>query len=505
LIVDGKSVGKCPWLGGRNHVLTYYGDEDCDGEIDDDAVNQTPWYADADGDGYGDELTKDKICPPVSADYSLNGDDCDDTDAGVHPAATESCDDVDEDCDGSIDDSAIDAEIWYADADGDGFGDASITTTSCDPPTGYSTDSTDCNDADATIEPDTACNWVVRIPTPGSAEIYVYSPTGQDVDVDGTAVTVPAGGIASTTASGEIRCEGDDPYLVWVVTSGHGGDQLALFQGEDGPLGSTLYGWSGGYLQLFNPTGAVASVTVTVWDGTGWSAWTTTTVAAGSTATVYTDWGMYQVASDLPLTAYGLAVGNIENHFPYLIGQVGFTGLCADAAGCRVTVDTAAGPGIPTTVAYADGFSQIVSAGTLYEVSSTGLMILRDEATPYGYATSDGTTMDADFVPGLTGSTLDTDFLVWTTLGTSTASVDRLTDLTVLPFEDATTVTITTWDGTAFVAYDEVLLASDESYALTDLDPDEVWSITSDAPVQILMGHASSEFAFSAPALYFAD
>ncbi len=42
LIVDGKSVGKCPWLGGRNHVLTYYGDEDCDGEIDDDGSNGRP-------------------------------------------------------------------------------------------------------------------------------------------------------------------------------------------------------------------------------------------------------------------------------------------------------------------------------------------------------------------------------------------------------------------------------------------------------------------------------
>lgn len=42
LIVNGKSVGKCPWLGGRNHVLAYYVDEDCDGEIDHDGPDGRP-------------------------------------------------------------------------------------------------------------------------------------------------------------------------------------------------------------------------------------------------------------------------------------------------------------------------------------------------------------------------------------------------------------------------------------------------------------------------------
>jgi hypothetical protein len=42
LIVDGKSVGKCPWLGGRNYVQTYYVDEDCNGDIDDDDDDQRP-------------------------------------------------------------------------------------------------------------------------------------------------------------------------------------------------------------------------------------------------------------------------------------------------------------------------------------------------------------------------------------------------------------------------------------------------------------------------------
>lgn len=37
---------------------------------------------------------------------------------------------------------------WYSDADGDGYGDASITYSGCSPPSGYVNDGTDCNDSD---------------------------------------------------------------------------------------------------------------------------------------------------------------------------------------------------------------------------------------------------------------------------------------------------------------------------------------------------------------------
>jgi hypothetical protein len=43
--------------------------------------------------------------------------------------------------------------IWYADADGDGFGDINNRIQNCTQPVGYVTDSTDCNDSDATIYP----------------------------------------------------------------------------------------------------------------------------------------------------------------------------------------------------------------------------------------------------------------------------------------------------------------------------------------------------------------
>ena len=91
---------------------------------------------DNDGDGYS------------------GSDDCDDSDASINPGATEYCDGVDNDCDGSTDeDSAIDAVTWYNDADNDGYGDATTTDVECYQPTGYVADNTDCNDSNATTYP----------------------------------------------------------------------------------------------------------------------------------------------------------------------------------------------------------------------------------------------------------------------------------------------------------------------------------------------------------------
>jgi len=42
---------------------------------------------------------------------------------------------------------------WYADADGDGYGDAAVPTLACSEPEGYTSDATDCNDASAVVYP----------------------------------------------------------------------------------------------------------------------------------------------------------------------------------------------------------------------------------------------------------------------------------------------------------------------------------------------------------------
>ena len=125
-------------------------DNDCDGDVDEaDAVDTTTWYADADGDGYGDDGVTIVACDQPSGFITTAGD-CDDGDAAVNPDADETCDGIDNDCDGSVDEAdALDAGTWYADADGDGHGDAGTSTVACDQPTGYVSSDDDCDDGDA--------------------------------------------------------------------------------------------------------------------------------------------------------------------------------------------------------------------------------------------------------------------------------------------------------------------------------------------------------------------
>jgi hypothetical protein len=129
-------------------------DNDCDGSIDDaTSVDASTWYADADGDGYGDASSSQAACSQPKGYVSDNAD-CDDGDSAVSPAGSEVCDGVDNDCDGTVDeDDATDAPTWYADSDGDGYGDASGTDVACSAPTGYVADNTDCDDAAGSTYP----------------------------------------------------------------------------------------------------------------------------------------------------------------------------------------------------------------------------------------------------------------------------------------------------------------------------------------------------------------
>lgn len=108
--------------------------------------------------------------------------DCDDTDASIHPDAPEVCDNVDQDCDLQIDESATDAPVWYADGDGDGYGDVSARRTACNQPNGYIADSSDCNDADPAYHPgapESACEV-------GAPDFNCNGvPDVSDVDADG--------------------------------------------------------------------------------------------------------------------------------------------------------------------------------------------------------------------------------------------------------------------------------------------------------------------------------
>ena len=159
-------------------------DDDCDGLIDEDPVDQTTWFVDRDGDGFGNLQQPSLLAceaPPgfidnssdcddndpavgeartfyvdrdgdgygnpdapvqscLALDLLLDATDCDDRDRTIHPGADERCDplDVDEDCDGLADDADDDPtgeQLWFADVDGDGFGSIDEVQRACDDPT----------------------------------------------------------------------------------------------------------------------------------------------------------------------------------------------------------------------------------------------------------------------------------------------------------------------------------------------------------------------------------
>jgi hypothetical protein len=138
-------------------------DQDCDDDIDEDAVDGTTYYIDGDGDGFGGE---DVIsCTEPTGSVGVDGD-CDDTNAAINPDADEVCDDagigVDEDCDGAANDADDDVLVstqteYFPDEDGDGYGNGDAPTLACASPTGHVADGSDCDDEDAAVNPETGC------------------------------------------------------------------------------------------------------------------------------------------------------------------------------------------------------------------------------------------------------------------------------------------------------------------------------------------------------------
>ena len=134
-------------------------DNNCNGVLDDNAIGAAMYYADLDGDTFGDPNSVVNSCSAVSG-HVLNALDCDDADANQNPLSVEVCNFEDDNCNGGVDESAVDSLVWYVDADSDGYGSLDTWTTSCTQPTGYVGNVLDCNDADSNHNPDTAevCN-----------------------------------------------------------------------------------------------------------------------------------------------------------------------------------------------------------------------------------------------------------------------------------------------------------------------------------------------------------
>jgi hypothetical protein len=124
-------------------------DNNCDGHIDEGLT--TTYYADADGDGYGDPVSTIEACS-VPDGYVTDKSDCDDTVAEVNPGMEEVCgNNIDDNCDGNIDEGLT--LTYYADADADGFGDPESSIEACSEQLGYVSDNTDCDDTNSEVNP----------------------------------------------------------------------------------------------------------------------------------------------------------------------------------------------------------------------------------------------------------------------------------------------------------------------------------------------------------------
>ncbi len=88
------------------------------------------YYADADGDSYGDpNVSLELGCTPDPLlGWVLDNTDCDDANPEINPAATEVCDDVDNNCDGQIDEGSVCCTgnaIYFVNDDAVGLNDGS--------------------------------------------------------------------------------------------------------------------------------------------------------------------------------------------------------------------------------------------------------------------------------------------------------------------------------------------------------------------------------------------
>ncbi|MCB9797374.1 MAG: putative metal-binding motif-containing protein [Alphaproteobacteria bacterium] len=238
-------------------------DNNCD-DVVDEGVTITV-YADADADGYGDDATATQACAPEDGqveqggdcddsdpaynpaaveddcadpnDYNCDGStgyadadgdgwaacqECDDADDAVNPDATEVCNDLDDDCDGLVDDADEDLDLStatesFADVDGDGYGDPDASTLSCDVPSSNVSDSSDCDDADADTFPGAAPNdSATACMSDHDADDWGDDSPGDGVsagtDCDDSAASTYPGAADAWYDGVDADCAGDNDY-----------------------------------------------------------------------------------------------------------------------------------------------------------------------------------------------------------------------------------------------------------------------------------------------------
>jgi large repetitive protein len=179
-------------------------DQNCNGTADEGIVT---CYADGDRDGFAP--TGAAMLAPACAitggyggcglgytsrnPATAGNADCDDVMALVNPLGAETCNSVDDNCNGTIDEGFYIDRMYYRDRDRDGYGVGSLTTVSwpscaTTPPFRYAAVAGDCCDTDGAAHPGSAYY--------GGTPLTICG--GYDYDCDGSETLMPAFPMACT-------------------------------------------------------------------------------------------------------------------------------------------------------------------------------------------------------------------------------------------------------------------------------------------------------------------
>jgi hypothetical protein len=175
-------------------------DNNCDGQIDNNITFST-YYVDNDGDNFGNANDSIIACSQPLG-YVLNNSDCNDLLNFINPNAQEVCDGLDNNCDGLIDNGLL-FSTYYADFDGDSFGNLNDSLVSCFQPVNYVTNSFDCDDLNASVNPgetdipsngiDEDCNGSDATIVPIVLGLYQFLGTVDCATQDNAVTTQPQG------------------------------------------------------------------------------------------------------------------------------------------------------------------------------------------------------------------------------------------------------------------------------------------------------------------------
>jgi len=126
------------------------------------AIGCTTYYKDNDGDGWGLEDDTACLCAPNAPYDATQVGDCNDNDKNTHPGAMETCDGMDNNCAGGVDEEdAAGCLTYFRDDDHDGFGQSNDERCLCSPSIAYSTTlDGDCYDQNKNAHP-MQMNWFV--------------------------------------------------------------------------------------------------------------------------------------------------------------------------------------------------------------------------------------------------------------------------------------------------------------------------------------------------------